>query len=1102
MNFVNKPEQNKTEHLANLALSQFHEIEDLDTLLERNVLSLSDLSDTLGFISSFEEFESFIESIAKCIQHQESDKLLILLSAINKIRQNQELKFWEHMHKCHFIDFKNQNTTLLMSEIFEYTLNKLKTNNATASPQIKTQREVLTTIAPPEITNIQDTTEKNYFDGKDPNESEYIGGEIYPNTIQNPFLLDGLGLALGTDVKYLNFQVNSDDLTLSDTVFYAEVPWNYVNVPFGTRLIDSQSSDSGMVFSFAYFDDESRKIYAQRVLAQLAKSALSELEISEVADMMTNKLPDELKSIKDKDFDAVLDIIKSFLNTCTYNNHDLLHLNKSPEDIFKFTLEDKIGNCLCFAQLVACVLNQNGYEAYIATTNYSYSHNIGFKNVGHAKVFIVHPIDGTIIEFDPTDYLKSKPRQPSIRSRAISKSTFSMHNSRSTENQGFFDSWITTNYMPGELIDFNQFLNTETQATQNNKAETRKGPTPNHASAIKMLLGQEPGLNREQMKQLELELASSPELTIAKLEDYYFQQYPDLSDFIFEDYVLTQATLLRYESYKLPEDLPSLNKLIVDTAINLEAIPSAWWSFPCSITELEVRNCPKVQAIQLGNSNIKTIRLNNLPSLGWFDIKDSNVDSVKITACPNLAQYQADDNTMMKEFEIDLINPFKVSQESQLRIQKAREVAKQFKEKPKSRLNDSLSLKDYIDLAIYSSKSNLPFYTSDYISDADFNILKSFFDSELALDIENIKSKSLRYKFRLLGFGEKINIFDLFEFYFLLEDEQEKQELMQSPTFKVLFYLVYYSISEFELPNDATIEQEFFVRPNISDILELPVGQTVQQILQYRLSQQLVEQFRVIKNIRETPKILKNKQETGYEEVPDNLSYGRSKLLATFDGSSLLHTFKAINRATKIKLRKTDEEFDSLRKYQCGDDYKLIDHKASARTGEPMVRVYKKANQKEKIPDRSIFVVPFCNNSEVCIDVVSVVKQLKKLSIREKVVIKVYYPVLDKIVKFNFFDLSDNEDLKEYVGTPDYQDYKPVILDEMCYHLESCLTVQTNSQQIPLFLDIDCVETIYLNSHPGTMYKKAFQKVKKYHSDRRKKCRVLDASIEAQHKSP
>lgn len=34
MNFVNKPEQNKTEHLANLALSQFHEIEDLDTLLE------------------------------------------------------------------------------------------------------------------------------------------------------------------------------------------------------------------------------------------------------------------------------------------------------------------------------------------------------------------------------------------------------------------------------------------------------------------------------------------------------------------------------------------------------------------------------------------------------------------------------------------------------------------------------------------------------------------------------------------------------------------------------------------------------------------------------------------------------------------------------------------------------------------------------------------------------------------------------------------------------------------------------------------------------------------------------------------------------------
>ena len=105
-------------------------------------------------------------------------------------------------------------------------------------------------------------------------------------------------MALGTDVKYLNFQVNSDDLTLSDTVFYAEAPWNYVNVPFGTRLIDSQSSDSGMVFSFAYFDDESRKIYEQRVLAQLAKSALSELEISEVADMMTNKLPDELKKIE------------------------------------------------------------------------------------------------------------------------------------------------------------------------------------------------------------------------------------------------------------------------------------------------------------------------------------------------------------------------------------------------------------------------------------------------------------------------------------------------------------------------------------------------------------------------------------------------------------------------------------------------------------------------------------------------------------------------------------------------------------------------------------------------------------------------------------
>ena len=107
----------------------------------------------------------------------------------------------------------------------------------------------------------------------------------------------------------------------------------------------------------------------------------------------------------------------------------------------------------------------------------------------------------------------------------------------------------------------------------------------------------------------------------------------------------------------------------------------------------------------------------------------------------------------------------------------------------------------------------------------------------------------------------------------------------------------------------------------------------------------------------------------------------------------------------------------------------------------------------------------------------SMTDKLIELAIKENVTIKVYNPVDQCIHSFSPAELK-------------HDDYGEIRSD-----LNKALKLLNIDGQVPIIPDVDCMETIYLNAQPGSLYATAFGRVQSFYAKKGMKCRVIDAKL-------
>ena len=1221
MNFNLEPKSSKELILQDIS-SKINGIPNYNSLLKGNFLTVEDINETLEFLyesSGAYLLQTFVNA---AVATTESDKLIIIITAINKIRQKKEVYFWLNLHKIGALSFLDHDLNEVLNEVFTLVVEKVypkiiqtKINtealNTTEAyiqddqsddlekPETHTQDDQSDDLENTDCNTQPDCIEnKNLFDDTTPEDWEYLGGEIYPAEIGEPFFLDNIGKALGIKAMYLPKNILSNlatGLNLEKKIYYVSVPFDYVSVPFGAKLLESTKTDTGTIFSFSYFDDDSRIIYERRILKKLAEISIDDAEISTIHSSIIENLPDELKNLNQFDLETILTKIKQFLGTCSYNKQSILHLNERPESLINFTLNEKKGNCLCYAQLITCLLNLNGIEAYIGKNKHSFDKKKGFMNVGHAIVFIVNPDTGRILEFDPTEFLQSTNTNQGgssnsgtrIRENIISSNRMQSTLSEiSTEARDFFGSLNSRFYRPVETLDHEDFFTPQEQEDKTpttdlitNKScdplletqiltdypllsnlrfkdselieATIRGTHVTEISAsdlpktLKKLTFDNVPLNYfgsyllnnlmdlesitikncQNLMQVQfinkdiesLTLEDNPRLESLLLSGAYTNklkcincpsfgyisletpanevvvegcelinvyEFPLISDFKINDNKFIEATIrgtgkTAIHSSNLPK---TLKKLTLDN-VPLAIFEAFRFEDLMDLESITIKNCQNLEVVdQEGLGNYELVLENN-PELSKIILQKCDVQSLKIKDCIAIKDVRLDHD--LSKFEIKgILNPFGFDNE--------------FFKKVKERVHTDETEVDTQDSVILNFGRYFNFILPSgfeiSMPTASFNIFKSFFDTELSFGLENILSTELRYKFRLKGFAEKFNIFDLFEFYFLLEDPNDKALMMQEPSFKALFYLLYYSIGSFEKIDNTPILSRSFD----PSVLDLPFEQLTQEIIQERLSKSLLDHFHKLKQKRNDFEIVRP---TKLEDILELRRFEKTiigDVRGAFSDTFLTHAFKSIqSKKSRYEIKKNELEFDSLREYRDGDDPRLIDWNSRTRTGKMMIKVYKKVNMKEKTPERSVLIVPFHNVDDIYIGIESFHEQLKLLSIKERVIIKVYHPKLNKIVEFNFFDLTQNPLYTKNLKDLNCIDRATELTENMMDHfLKECLIARTKSEQVPLIEGVDCDETIYLNANPGSMYKEAFKNVKDSFSRRRKNCLVIDIELD------
>ncbi|MBT5346434.1 DUF58 domain-containing protein [bacterium] len=842
-------------HYLEQVLNLINEIPDIKHQLNRCNLDQDSLNEIINNLLFYSDFPKIIDLFEFANKNQELGNLFEFIFLLREAFSQKWKTFASNVFSKGAGALKDNGMHLLQQEIIDFALNFQEPKQEVLKTSKEIKSRIKDSIEPKKSAKPRvQKSEDNFFSGKEPDEYEYLGGTIFKNW-GNEILISEISIPLGSTFRSLDFEIEDTDLR-TETTFYVEKPFSELSVPFGAKLNEYQTSESGIIYSFSMFEFSSLIEYEKRILAKLQESRMSNEELDFVSNLLPEDLPNELSNLPGKDINLVISQIIEFLGQCTYNNSKLVELNKNPNSIFEFVLRNKLGNCLAYSQLIAAILNTNGFETYLSVTNNAYDSKKGFSSVGHAVLLIVNPADNRIIEFDPTSYLR---RRTAVRSERYNRTIETREDlykfqDRSLENQDFFDQWLDSKGEPVDYLDF--------------------------------------------------------------------------------------------------------GTLESDMKLSIES--------------------------------------------------------------------------------------------------------------------NSFSLRNYLN-SVVRNMNNYRFL----ISDANFDIFKSFLDEEVELDISYIQNEELQYKLKLLGIDSKITIFDLFEFYFALSDESDRNQILNSQLIKACFTLIYHSIDNFlEVSESLELDSGNFRSPDFDSLLDDDLRSLISQVIKERFSQELIDKFRELKKEKETLKLIPNLNSPTDLSRLNNRFQKDPKFNLAFEDNIFLSVFAGISRELrKQKSRASDSpEWDSVREYQIGDDVRMINQKVTARRPKTHVNVYK--NTKVKTPDRSVLIVPFCTEPESSVDNLSMLNQLVDLAIKEKVAIKVYNPVDQCIHTFTPQSLA-------------LDDYGVERND-----LKNALDLLNPDGQVPLIPNVDCMETIYLNAQPGSMYKEAFRKVQGFHSKQGMKCRVIDAKLQ------
>tara|TARA_Y100001970_G_scaffold269874_1_gene363039 strand:+ start:529 stop:3990 length:3462 start_codon:yes stop_codon:yes gene_type:complete len=1146
-------------YLSGLSINLREKIKHIVDTISINEEDLNLLTKTILEFDMKSEFEALVQY---CISNNQYDLLRDFTNCLNKIQSRENPEFWISIYQWGLLSLDDDKISVIINNFFEKAIydyyNPIHIPSEGVDSIADNSRALMQSV-------VVSDEEPNRFNrdrrfGRIPS----LGGTLHEE-IPNVFFLEAIFLPKGTSLETLNPIVKTEDLTLQLKKYYVDYPVpGCVDVPFGAEIIDLKNQGNrGNTYTFSYYDDKSMQTYQNRIAEELQNHTLNQEQKDSILKLFGDIFPQELNDLRGKPVNEALDIFRNFLSDYIYNTSRLGSLNENPEDIFKFILEKKIGNCLSYSQFVSCILNLNGFRAFVATEKRSYEPVKGFMENGHAVVYVVDDDGQSIIHFDPTNFLINFEDFEIDSGRRRNPHVYSiLRDNRNPELVKVFGFLGDEIKRPPKEVDFDRFKKLDSEEHDHNTPEDRN--TEILQNLFKSLDLNDNDQLRDKIVSIFKEHKDYPDTITSELLKIYKERYPYLDNFELKDFRLYSAELTGYINYqtlpKLPCDLEAFTMRGLNNLLNLNGLPrnlkklsiiegvslQTLYGLPENLEVLFIEGLESLTSFhglpsKLKCLYVKWLELNKIDffptgleslcldgffgkNLSWIP-KNSSIKYLSILGCDELDSTDGIENleeletlhlksSCIKEINhlprklekvIAILDELTDLEDASFKKIEAYLIDPEDLYDDKDRLSTKKiliesSLGEYLDASVIKD-----LYTEEgMVCVADLHHFKSFVDINFKFDYKSIKDVGLRMKMKLAVGKSEITIFDIFEFYFTLETDEERKKLLSTQILNALFYLAYFSIESFdEDEDDFEIKEDLFDSPKYESFSKLNVRRLMFQIFKQRFSNELLDNFRSLRKHHSSSSIIKNVESVSAESLLghefNKLKRVKPYFNASFERPAEIDTFLRHAISTHLSVKKTDNQYDHLRLYVPGDDPRLIDHNSSARHGEYMVKVFKKVNEINKTPEKSILVVPFCNSENLIPNASSIMQHLIYTSTRERVTIKVFNPDIKKIVEFNFSEIHKNPELLKYqVNSPAYKTALDNIRNNMLLLFKTCLESKTQSDQVPRLIDEDNLLTIVLNSHGGSMYEYSLNRLRTFYSKKRRHCLVVDGEIQSQ----